>query len=211
MKANNFISITADSKGGNKTLLYLYPLVFLFIIILSPDISAVSNQDISSYIYGNPISISSLETSIYGTSTNPSLKGNITQNFYSINQTITTNLTVNTTQMSLVNNFLNILPTWLTSLFYTKDEVDLNFIKYTSQGNINFSGDLYSHDASFYFNTTSNNLNITGNITANNLISINGVSSTFTSICFVDLVGLTKKTQNFTYVGGILVSNTSCV
>jgi hypothetical protein len=54
-------------------------------------------------------------------------------------------------------------------------------------------------------------MNVTGNLQVSGNITGNGISNTFTSVCFVDLVGLTKKMQNFTYRGGILVSNTSCV
>lgn len=37
---------------------------------------------------------------------------------------------------------------------------------------INFTGDIYSHDKAFYFNTTSNNLNISGNININGNLSV---------------------------------------
>lgn len=38
----------------------------------------------------------------------------------------------------------------------------------------------------------------------------NGINITQRVVCNVDLIGLTKSFQNFTYVGGTLVSNTSC-
>jgi len=57
-------------------------------------------------------------------------------------------------------------------------------------------------------NLTVINLNVTGNsITINRSV---GKTETYQIVCDVDLVGLTKKYQNFTYTGGILTSNTTC-
>lgn len=39
----------------------------------------------------------------------------------------------------------------------------------------------------------------------------NGISTTVKLVCDIDLVALTKKYQNFTYVGGIVKSNTTCI
>jgi hypothetical protein len=58
-------------------------------------------------------------------------------------------------------------------------------------------------------NGVKTNLNITASIYKNASGSA-GLTNTFRIVCDVDLVGLTKKYQNFTYSGGILTGNTTC-
>ena len=63
-----------------------------------------------------------------------------------------------------------------------------------------------------------NNLLVVNNITAGNVntltnFSVNnnqGLTFNYTTVCDVNLVALTKKYQNFTVKGGIIVSNSSC-
>jgi hypothetical protein len=75
--------------------------------------------------------------------------------------------------------------------------------------NINITGNLFGVNS----NSTIHDLNATGTVNSLESYKINGVvglTVNYTVVCDVDLIGLTKKYQNFTVTGGLIVGNTSC-
>jgi hypothetical protein len=89
-------------------------------------------------------------------------------------------------------------------------------------GNTNFKNITSTHQTVTGNVNVTGNINATGNLNLQNItaLSINatsyksgtatGISVTYQVVCDVDLIGLTKKYQNFTYTSGLLTSNTTC-